>query len=82
MRPVSVLANGPESEIEKLEAGLRGQWRQAARAVMVLLSLHGLAAAQIAGCWTAIRPRCAAGSAGSGPYPQGALPRPCGSDRP
>ena len=27
MRPVSVFANGPGSEIEKLQAGLRGQWR-------------------------------------------------------
>ena len=48
MRPVSVFANGPGSEIEQLEADLRGRWREAARAVMVLLSLHGLAAAQIA----------------------------------
>jgi predicted ArsR family transcriptional regulator len=48
MRPVCVFANGPGSEIERLRADLRGQWRQAARAVMVLLSLHGLPAAQIA----------------------------------
>jgi transposase len=48
MRPVSVSANGPASEIQRLQAGLRGQWRQAARAVMVLLSLHELTAAQIA----------------------------------
>ena len=48
MRPVSVFANGPASEIEQLQAGLRGRWRQAARAVMVLLSLHGLAPAQMA----------------------------------
>jgi transposase-like protein len=48
MRPVSVFANGPGSEIEELQAGLRGQWRQAARAVMVLLSLHGLPPSQIA----------------------------------
>ena len=48
MRPVSVFANGPGSEIEQLEAGLRGRWREAARAVMVLLSLHGLPPAQIA----------------------------------
>jgi winged helix-turn helix protein len=48
MRPVSVFANGPAGEIEELRAGLSGQWRQAARAVMVLLSLHGLAPAQIA----------------------------------
>ena len=48
MRPVSVFANGPGCEIEQLEADLRGRWREAARAVMVLLSLHGLAAAQIA----------------------------------
>jgi transposase len=43
-----VFANGSGSEIEQLRAELRGQWRQAARAVMVLLSLHGLSAAQIA----------------------------------
>jgi transposase len=48
MRPVSVFANGPDSEIERLQAGLRGPWRQAVRAVMVQLSLHGLPAATIA----------------------------------
>ena len=48
MRPVSVFANGPDSGIEQLEAELRGRWRQATRAVMVLLSLHGLPPAQIA----------------------------------
>jgi transposase len=48
MRPVSVFAKGPDSEIERLRAELRGPWRQAARAVMVLLSLHELPAAQIA----------------------------------
>src|SRR5262249_61648166 len=48
MRPVCVFANGPSSEIEQLRASLRGRWRQAARAVMVLLSLQGLPAAQIA----------------------------------
>ncbi len=49
MRPVSVFANGPDSEIERLRAQPRGPWRQAARAVMVLLSLHELPPAQIAG---------------------------------
>ena len=48
MRPVSVFANGPDAEAERLHAQLRGPWRQAARAVMVLLSLHELPAAQIA----------------------------------
>jgi hypothetical protein len=48
MRPVSVFAKGPGGEIEQLEADLHGRWRQAARAVMVLLSLHGLPPAQIA----------------------------------
>ena len=48
MRPVSVFANGPGSEIEQLQADLRGPWRQATRAVMVLLSLHGLPPSQIA----------------------------------
>src|SRR5437868_3568424 len=48
MRPVSVFANGPGSEIEQLKADLHGRWRQATRAVMVLLSRHRLAAPQIA----------------------------------
>jgi transposase len=48
MRPVRVFANGPDTEIELLRAELRGRWRQAARAVMVLLSVQGLPAAQIA----------------------------------
>jgi len=48
MRPVSVFAKGPADEIGQLQAGLRGPWRQAGRAVMVLLSLHELPAAQIA----------------------------------
>jgi transposase len=49
MRPVCVFANGPGSEIERLRSGLRGPWRPAVRAVMVLLSVQGLPAAQIAG---------------------------------
>ena len=49
MRPVSLFANGPGSEIERLRAELHGPWRQAAHAVMVLLSAHGLPAAQITG---------------------------------
>ncbi|HEV2375731.1 MAG TPA: IS630 family transposase [Streptosporangiaceae bacterium] len=49
MRPVCVFANSAGEEVERLRAGLRGQWRQALRAVMVLLSLEGLSAAQIAG---------------------------------
>jgi hypothetical protein len=48
MRPVSVFANVPGSEIEQLHADLRGRWRQATRAVMVLLSAYGLPPAQIA----------------------------------
>jgi transposase len=48
MRPVSVFAKGPDNEIEQLRGDLRGRWRQASRAVMVLLSLHGLPPAQIA----------------------------------
>src|SRR5512140_63138 len=47
MRPVCVFANAPSDESEQLRAELRGRWRQAGRAVMVLLSLHGLSAAQI-----------------------------------
>ena len=48
MRPVSVFAKGPGSEIEQLRTELQGRWRQAARAVMVLLSLQGLPPSQIA----------------------------------
>ena len=48
MRPVSVFPKDPGSEIEYLRGDLHGRWRQATRAVMVLLSLHGLAPAQIA----------------------------------
>jgi transposase len=48
MRPVSAFANSPGSEIERLEADLRGWWREAARAVIVLLSAHGLPSAMIA----------------------------------
>jgi len=48
MRPVRVFANGPGSEIEQLRAELHGRWRQATRAVMVLLSLPGSPPSQIA----------------------------------
>jgi transposase len=48
MRPVSVSANRPGSEIEQLRSDLHGQWRQATRAMMILLSAHGLPPAQIA----------------------------------
>jgi transposase len=48
MRPVSVFAHGPDCEVEQLEADLHGRWRQATRAVMVLLSLQGLPPAHIA----------------------------------
>jgi hypothetical protein len=48
MRPVSVFANGPDGEIEQLQACLHGRWRQATRAVMMLLSAHGLPPAEIA----------------------------------
>src|SRR6185437_13067953 len=46
--PGQRVRQAPGSEIEQLRADLHGRWRQAARAVMVLLSAHGLAAAQIA----------------------------------
>jgi hypothetical protein len=48
MRLVCMFASGPDYEAERLRDGLRGSWRRAARAVMVLLSLNGLPAAQIA----------------------------------
>ena len=47
MRPVSVFASSLD-EAERLRAELRGRWRLAVRAVMVL-SPQGLPAAQIAG---------------------------------
>ncbi|MCK2216785.1 helix-turn-helix domain-containing protein [Actinomadura sp. ATCC 31491] len=43
-----MFANAPDASIEQLQAALRARWWQATRAVMVLLSLHGLPAAQIA----------------------------------
>jgi transposase len=48
MRPVSVFAKGPGSEIGQVRDDLHGRWRQATRAVMVLLSAHGLPPSQIA----------------------------------
>ena len=48
VRPVGVSAGGPGGGIEQLQAELRGRWRQAARAVMVLLSLRGLPPSRIA----------------------------------
>jgi hypothetical protein len=48
MRPVSVFANAPPDQIEQVCARLRGPWRQALRAVMVLLSVHGLIPTEIA----------------------------------
>jgi transposase len=83
MRPVSVFAKGPADEIEQLQAGLHGRWRQAARAVMVLLSLHGLPPAQIAellGCHPATVRRWisrfnAEGAAGLADRPRTGRPR-------
>ena len=48
MRQVSVYADGPDGEIEQLQACRHGRWRQVTRAVMVLLSAHGLPPAEIA----------------------------------
>jgi hypothetical protein len=53
MCPVSVFAKAPGSEMEQLRGDLYGRWRQAARAVMVLLSLHGLPPSQVAELLTA-----------------------------
>jgi transposase len=47
VRPSTVFANASAAECERLRSLLRGPWRSAARAVMVLLSLHGLSPAQI-----------------------------------
>jgi hypothetical protein len=48
MRPACVFANSPPRELEQLHDRLRGPWRQGLRAVMVLPSLHGLPAGEIA----------------------------------
>ncbi|MEU7237955.1 helix-turn-helix domain-containing protein, partial [Streptomyces chrestomyceticus] len=48
MRPPCVYANASAAEHERLRALLRGRGRTVVRAVMVLLSLHGLSPAQIA----------------------------------
>jgi hypothetical protein len=39
MRPVSVFANGPDGEIEQLQACLHGRWRQASVGA-VLAEIH------------------------------------------
>jgi len=48
LRPPTVFANASARERAQLCQLLRGRWRPALRAVMVLLSLHGLSPAQIA----------------------------------
>ncbi|WP_196941533.1 IS630 family transposase [Streptomyces poonensis] len=48
MRPPIVFANASDVERERLRDLLRGRGRTVVRAVMVLLSLHGLSPAQIA----------------------------------
>lgn len=48
MRPPTVFAQAPTNDITHLHHQLKGPWRVALRAVMVLLSLHGLTPAQIA----------------------------------
>src|SRR5580693_5643683 len=86
MRPVSVFANGPGSEIEQLRGDLHGRRRQAARAVMVLLPLHGLPPAQIAellDCHPATMRRwisrfSSEGAAGLAGRPRSGRPRPGG----
>jgi transposase len=83
MRPVSVFTKAPGSEIDQLRARLRGRWRQPARAVMVLLSAHGLPPAQIAallGCHPATVRRWigrfnAEGLAGLADRPRSGRPR-------
>ncbi|MFD7814137.1 IS630 family transposase [Streptomyces sp. NPDC059785] len=48
MRPPAVFADASDAERERLRDLLRGRGRRVVRAVMVLLSLHGLSPAQIA----------------------------------
>jgi hypothetical protein len=64
MRPISVFANGPGSEIEKLEADLRGSGGRAPGGDGPAVAAR-VPPSQIAGCWTAIPRPHAAGSGGS-----------------
>src|SRR5690349_19524053 len=48
MRPALVFANLSAADRQRLVAVLHGPWRQALRAVMVLLSANGWSAGQIA----------------------------------
>jgi transposase len=48
MRPAHVYANVSDEQYQQLVTALHRQWRVATRAVMILLSAHGMPAAQIA----------------------------------
>lgn len=48
MRPAHVYANVSDEQYHQLVTALHQQWRVATRAVMILLSTHGMPAAQIA----------------------------------
>jgi hypothetical protein len=48
MRPSTVFANVSAAECDRIRTSLRGRWRVATRALMVLLSLNGWTAVQIA----------------------------------
>lgn len=48
MRPVSVYAQVSDEQYQLLVSALHDQWRTAARIVMVLLSVHGWPASEIA----------------------------------
>lgn len=47
MRPAHVFANVSDEQYQLLVASLHQEWRVATRAVMVLLSVGGLSAAEI-----------------------------------
>jgi hypothetical protein len=53
MRPVSVFANGTGSEIEKLQASLSGQWRQATREGWCYCRCTGYRRLGSLSCWIA-----------------------------
>ena len=48
MRPAHVYANVSDEQYDQLVTALHRQWRVATRAVMILLSAHGMTAAEIA----------------------------------
>src|SRR5690606_33388884 len=76
MRPVQVYANLTSFQYGQLVGALRGPWREATRAVMVLLSAKGMTRPRSPNCWTTTHAPYDAGSAATTPkaslgYPTG-----------